>query len=260
MYGIDSGIKVTLPFAMDYVTLNSDVYFAYKRYKETSMAENNAIQVGDFLFEDADLAQKAIKEQKAINYLRHQLEGRNVSAVISAYHQLIHQEIFETELGFSFLSELRQQILSDPAVLEEDVNFIPIRLKVSEEQASSGQIPEEAKGQMQEPGEQLAPAQLVERTKNIVKKYRERFYMLLVVVLILLAAVVFMFVLTVSSGSPNILNYKTKLENEYASWDENLQKREEEVKKKEEELLRKAEEQEKETSDDEQQDKTDEDK
>ncbi|MBQ2577298.1 MAG: hypothetical protein II566_08510, partial [Lachnospiraceae bacterium] len=74
------------------------------------------------------------------------------------------------------------------------------------------------------------------------------------------AAVVFMFVLTVSSGSPNILNYKTKLENEYASWDENLQKREEEVKKKEEELLRKAEEQGKETSDDEQQDKTDEDK
>ncbi len=197
------------------------------------MAENNAIQVGDFLFEDADLAQKAIKEQKAINYLRHQLQGRNISAVISAYHQLIHQEIFETELGFSFLAELRQQILSDPAVREEDVNFIPIKQELHDRVV---------KPQTPEGGEDIAPAQLVERTKKIVLMYKERFYMLVVVVIILLGAVGFMFFLTITSDSPNILNYKTKLENEYASWDENLQKREEEVKKKEEELLRKADE------------------
>ncbi|MCR4868030.1 hypothetical protein SAMN02910400_01935 [Lachnospiraceae bacterium C10] len=195
------------------------------------MANDHAIQVGEFLFEDAELAQKAVKEQKAINYLRHQLQGRNISAVISAYHQLMQQEIFETELGYAFLSELRREILSDPAVNEEDVERILV--KANKEQIgpkmAEDELPDEA-----------AIAQLVERTKTIVKKYKERFYMLLVVVLILLGAVVFMFVITITSDSPTILNYKTKLENEYASWDEDLQKREDEVKHKEEELLKKA--------------------
>jgi hypothetical protein len=195
------------------------------------MANDHAIQVGEFLFEDAELAQKAVKEQKAINYLRHQLQGRNISAVISAYHQLMQQEIFETELGYAFLSELRREILSDPAVNEEDVERILV--KANKEQIgpkmAEDELPDEA-----------AIAQLVERTKTIVKKYKERFYMLLVAVLILLGAVVFMFVITITSDSPTILNYKTKLENEYASWDEDLQKREDEVKHKEEELLKKA--------------------
>lgn len=195
------------------------------------MANDHAIQVGEFLFEDAELAQKAVKEQKAINYLRHQLHGRNISAVISAYHQLMQQEIFETELGYAFLSELRREILSDPAVNEEDVERILV--KANKEQIgpkmAEDELPDEA-----------AIAQLVERTKTIVKKYKERFYMLLVVVLILLGAVAFMFVITITSDSPTILNYKTKLENEYASWDEDLQKREDEVKQKEEELLKKA--------------------
>jgi hypothetical protein len=195
------------------------------------MANDHAIQVGEFLFEDAELAQKAVKEQKAINYLRHQLQGRNISAVISAYHQLMQQEIFETELGYAFLFELRREILSDPAVNEEDVERILV--KANKEQIgpkmAEDELPDEA-----------AIAQLVERTKTIVKKYKERFYMLLVVVLILLGAVVFMFVITITSDSPTILNYKTKLENEYASWDEDLQKREDEVKHKEEELRKKA--------------------
>jgi hypothetical protein len=143
----------------------------------------------------------------------------------------MQQEIFETELGYAFLSELRREILSDPAVNEEDVERILV--KANKEQIgpkmAEDELPDEA-----------AIAQLVERTKTIVKKYKERFYMLLVVVLILLGAVVFMFVITITSDSPTILNYKTKLENEYASWDEDLQKREDEVKHKEEELLKKA--------------------
>jgi hypothetical protein len=162
------------------------------------MANDHAIQVGEFLFEDAELAQKAVKEQKAINYLRHQLQGRNISAVISAYHQLMQQEIFETELGYAFLSELRREILSDPAVNEEDVERILV--KANKEQIgpkmAEDELPDEA-----------AIAQLVERTKTIVKKYKERFYMLLVAVLILLGAVVFMFVITITSDSPTILNY-----------------------------------------------------
>jgi predicted PurR-regulated permease PerM len=116
-------------------------------------------------------------------------------------------------------------------VNEEDVERILV--KANKEQIgpkmAEDELPDEA-----------AIAQLVERTKTIVKKYKERFYMLLVAVLILLGAVVFMFVITITSDSPTILNYKTKLENEYASWDEDLQKREDEVKHKEEELLKKA--------------------
>lgn len=50
---------------------------------------------------------------------------------------------------------------------------------------------------------------------------------------VLITMVVVMFVLTLTSDSPNILNYKNQLEDEYASWDEELTMREQEVKKRE---------------------------
>ena len=45
-----------------------------------------------------------------------------------------------------------------------------------------------------------------------------------------------MFLITIKSDNPNILNYKEAIINEYASWEEELNAREEAIKEKEKEL------------------------
>ena len=56
--------------------------------------------------------------------------------------------------------------------------------------------------------------------------------------MILLAVLVAgMFLITLKSDNPNILNYKQVLTNQYASWEQNLTERENRIREKEQELL-----------------------
>ena len=49
-----------------------------------------------------------------------------------------------------------------------------------------------------------------------------------------------MFVITMKSDNPNILNYKKQILNEYASWEQELTERENRVREKEQELSMEA--------------------
>ena len=53
---------------------------------------------------------------------------------------------------------------------------------------------------------------------------------------ILVLLVMGMFMITLYSDNPNILNYKTQIVNEYASWEQELRAREREVSGREREL------------------------
>ena len=58
----------------------------------------------------------------------------------------------------------------------------------------------------------------------------------------LIAAVIAMFVITLKSDQPNILNYETALINRYSEWEEELSVRENALREKERELKLKGEE------------------
>lgn len=58
--------------------------------------------------------------------------------------------------------------------------------------------------------------------------------------LLLTLLVITMFVITMKSDNPNILNYKKQILNEYASWEQELTERENRVREKEQELSMEA--------------------
>ena len=53
---------------------------------------------------------------------------------------------------------------------------------------------------------------------------------------VLIAIIIVMFWMTMQSETPNMLNYRTALENKYAGWEQELAEREQEVREKELEL------------------------
>ena len=53
---------------------------------------------------------------------------------------------------------------------------------------------------------------------------------------VMLVAIIAMFVITLNSDQPNILNYERNLQNKYASWEQELTRREQTVREKEREL------------------------
>lgn len=181
------------------------------RYAERrSMPEQKNLEAGGFIFSDEVVAEKAKKEINAVSYLKNQLSHMNAKQILEAYKGLIDKYVFDTAVGYSFLKELQRMLIADDTVDNADIPLIPV-----------------------------ADAKEVKDTENETQKlkWQRKFHVLLPFTILLLACVVFMFVLTATSNNLTILDYKEKVENQYADWDESLTKREDEVKEREEKLL-----------------------
>ena len=241
------------------------------------------------------------KEQRAIDYLRSQLDMGDPQTVLVVYSQIIEQDVFHTQVGFSFLQELKDYLTATPAIHNADIpDFTPPAAEepvsseplISEEPAlsigleeepdlsigaedeldlSAGAVdssldllveeppeekPAESTAAPAEPGGKEAAAPQKKRglfrrksKKSKEKKqpeaskkpesdggYRVLFLYSLFVNLVLILMVIAMFVLTLTSDSPNIINYRTKIEDEYASWEQSLTEREQELRTWEQEL------------------------
>ena len=54
--------------------------------------------------------------------------------------------------------------------------------------------------------------------------------------IVMIVAIIAMFVITLNSDQPNILNYERNLQDKYASWEQELTRREQTVREREREL------------------------
>ena len=68
------------------------------------------------------------------------------------------------------------------------------------------------------------------------KEGQGKFRISVLINIILAAMVAAMLMIAVNSKNPNILNYKNRITNEYAAWEQELTEREQAVKQKEAEL------------------------
>jgi hypothetical protein len=68
------------------------------------------------------------------------------------------------------------------------------------------------------------------------RKKREGIKISVCINILLVILVAAMFWITLNSENPNILNYKTQIENKYAMWEQELTRREKEIRQKEAEL------------------------
>lgn len=182
--------------------------------KESKMAEteekDDKLSAAGFRFSSEVVAEKARKEMNAVAYLRGELSRMDGAHLLAAYKGLIDKEVFDTAEGYAFLKEIQRKLIADDTVDNADIPLIPV---YDPDEIRKRQI------ELEEP------------------VWKRRFRSLIIVVVALAAIVVFMFVLTATQDSPNIINYKEKLENRYSDWDESLTKREEQVREKEEKLL-----------------------
>lgn len=174
-----------------------------------SDADENLTAAG-FVFSNETVAEKAKKEMNAVSYLRGELIKMDGAHLLRAYNSLIEKEVFDTAEGYTFLKNVQRKLIDDDSVDNDQIRPIPVY------------DPAEVRRHQIELEEPL---------------WKKKFFTLLIVTLALAACVVFMFVLTATQDSPNIINYKEKLENHYSEWDESLTKREDQVREKEEKLL-----------------------
>ncbi len=167
--------------------------------------------VSGFLYENPEMYSQALKEAKAVEYINDQIDMEHPQMVLQAYQQLIHQELFHTQVGYDFLKKMQGFLYAVPEIAKEDIMDIPVQ------QVNVTSTRKETKKKRNVSNHKIVGG-------------------LLFVCIVLLIMVIAMFAITLSSDNPTILNYQEKIVDQYATWEESLDQREEELNQRQEAL------------------------
>ena len=183
--------------------------------------KNSPIIVSGYAFYNEPDAILAEAERKKVEYLHTHLNTSDPDKVFAVYSKAVSDRMFKTPIGVDFLREMQTFLIEqcdfDPAQVP------PIPLFVEYDRT-------------------LRNAEVIDHKRISVNKPEKKkekvpfIFISIVLNIALIAAVIAMFVITVKSDQPNILNYETALINRYSEWEEELTARENKVREKEREL------------------------
>lgn len=178
--------------------------------------------VNGFRYATAADSTAAREELKKIAYIEGRMNYSNPEEVLAIYDKMIANKLFVTPSGFEFLSRVRAYLIEQPGIEAQRIR--PIE--------TDSLFTQRAKNEVR--SAQRNPSDPEVRRELSKAKTGMRVSVILNIMLAVLVAA--MFGIAMSSDSPNILNYKSVIENQYADWEENLTARETAVREKEKEL------------------------
>lgn len=164
---------------------------------------------------DANMARE---EEKKILYIGAKLNYDDPQSVLVIYNKMINNRLFITPIGQQFLNEVEHFLLKSPEV--DDADILPIPLFTMFLQGSMG--------------EDVLPR--IQARKKKPKDFHVQYNIARLIIALLIVCIVSMFAITINAENPNILNYRSRIEDEYASWEQELRQRESDVREKEREL------------------------
>ncbi len=179
-------------------------------------------EVNGFVFTDEEEFQNALKEAKAVEYLKKQLSGKDGKSILKVYNQLLDQKVFHTEVGYSFLHDVNVALHRQTKIAESVIRPIEVEQIVKKE-------PVPVLEEVQEKPPKVIVKTIGSGSARQVKQLR-------IIIVVLVLVIVGMFGITLSSQTPTVLNYETQLQNKYAAWEQQLTEREAQIKLKEAEL------------------------
>lgn len=172
--------------------------------------------VEGYLFGTAADAALAKDEAEKIKYLDNNMNYSNTTKVLQLYDRALDTKMFKTPVGWDYLCRLRE-ILLDRGYIEAELRPIPLYSVFARSESTSP---------------------VSERIKTGKKKadpYKRSFVIVLLIAIILAITVISMFIIVLRSDTPNMINYRSAIINEYAAWEQELKDREDKVREKERE-------------------------
>lgn len=168
----------------------------------------NDLVVEGYRFATVADAETARMELKKIENLEQRLDYRRPQNVLLVYNRAVDNRVFLTPVGFSYLQKMQRELLKW-GVPADKVRPVPLYATFSNKTANSRSI-------------RLSVAQRH-------PEYQWRFLASLLVNIVLIALVAAMVLFAWNTDTPNIINYRQAIENEYSEWEQELTQREQAV-------------------------------
>ena len=173
--------------------------------------------VSGFAFYSEKDAKLAEQERQKIAYLDKRIDHTDLESVLAIYTKALDDRVFRTPVGLEYLRELQGELKAEQDILGEEIppiplwtNFADIRKKTAPARRRIQPVPED--------------------NRNTLLRLS------LIMNIVMVIAIIAMFVITLNSDQPNVLNYERNLQDKYATWEQELTQREQTVREKEREL------------------------
>lgn len=170
-----------------------------------------------YAFPNGKEYEKAMKEQETVAYIKANTDLANIKVVAKLYINLIEKKTFDTIVGFTFLEELRNLLLSQNGITEDSLPPIPINSITSKMSKVSV---------ANERAEKYKALYEKSDSKKKLSIYANIFLVIMIIVMMALA------IMTKKNANPN----ETELINKYSKWKQELQQKQDELNQREQEL------------------------
>lgn len=164
--------------------------------------------VGGYRFATVADAETARMEEKKVENLEQRLDYRRPQNVLLVYNRAVENQVFLTPVGLSYLQKMQKEMLKW-GVPADKIQPVPLYGTFSNKTANSRVI-----------------------RSSVAKRhpeYQGRFVTSVLINLILLLLVAGMVLIAWNSDTPNIVNYRQAIVNEYSEWEQELTRREREL-------------------------------
>ena len=170
---------------------------------------NKEYVVGGFTFYDEADAKEAENELKGVQYMKSRIDYTNLESALASYNMMNNKKLFKTPIGYCFLNSLRDNIINKGI---NDTDISPVNIVIT-----SG-------------------VKTVREESKLVSKYKNRFVNVMILNVLLIIMIVVFAVIANNSENINIINYKNRIDAQYASMEDSLSQWSRELKEKEIEL------------------------
>lgn len=189
------------------------------------MNNKDELTVGGYIFASLEDAGQAANEIKKIAYIEAHMDMTDANKIHELYDKSIESKTFTTPIGLEYLMSLREYMKNNK-IPENDIQPIPLYSTFHRVTMESG---EKVKMRRYSSGK---------KDESLKLKYRNSCLICFILVIIIIA----MFLIALKGETPNIINYKRAITDEYAQWQQELQERESNLRDRELELSRREEE------------------
>ena len=165
---------------------------------------------------DRELAET---EYSSIQYINGKIENRSAETILSVYQGAIERRMFRTPVGYAYLHDLQKKMVS-MGMPKEKIPPIPL-MQVFDNSATVEDKPRR---------------EVVANKRKKRNELREKNRILVIANIVLILLVIALFAISLKGSTPNMLNYRSAIINEYLSWEQELSLREGQIREKEKEL------------------------
>ncbi len=178
------------------------------------------LTVEGYKFNSLSDASAAKEEVKRIAYIEAHLNYKEPESVLTIYNKVIANRIFVTPIGYDFMKKIQKFLLESEGIDKDKISALPLSNMYTLEKNTDAVI-------------ELKPKIIPKKKRDELK---DKLFISISLNVLLVIAIIAIFVVLRTASNPNILNYKTVLENRYAEWETELNEREKVIREKEHEL------------------------